>query len=143
MPLLNYSTTIPAQKTIAEVQSLLAKAGATAILSEYDNAGNVMSLSFKMRLNNSEIGFRLPSEPEKILQLIKTQRGVPTRFQNIEQARKITWRIIKDWVEAQLAIIETQMVKPEQVFLPYAITNDGCTLYEKVMSDRLLLGYRD
>src|SRR5947209_7789589 len=30
------------------------------------------------------------------------------------------WRVIKDWAEAQSALIEANQVKIEQVFLPYA-----------------------
>lgn len=140
MPLLNYTTTISETKTIGEAQSLLAKAGATAILSEYDAAGNIASLSFKMRLNDGEAGFRLPVEPEKVLLVLKSQRNVAPKYRSIAQARRIAWRIIKDWLEAQLAIIETQMVRPEQVFLPYAITSDGRTLYETVITNGMLLG---
>src|SRR5438552_18436509 len=44
------------------------------------------------------------------------------------QAVRVEWRIVKDWVEAQLALIETRMVTAQQVFLPYAIMRDGRTL---------------
>ena len=72
--------------------------------------------------------------------MLRSQRGVETRYKTPEQAKRVAWRIVKDWVEAQLAIIETQMVKPEQVFLPYAITQTGETLYETVISNSHLLG---
>lgn len=138
MPLLNYTTKISADKTVAEVQKLLAKAGACAVLSEYDEHGNVSSVCFKMLVNGREIGFRLPVEPDKVLGVLKSQRGVASGYRNLDQARRIAWRIVKDWIEAQLAIIETQMVKPDQVFLPYAITPNGGTLYGEVMSHGLL-----
>jgi hypothetical protein len=45
------------------------------------------------------------------------------------------------WVQEQLALIETRMVKTEQVFLPYALMRDNKTLYEHVESNpRFLLG---
>lgn len=140
MPILNYTTQITVDKTVAEIQAKLAKAGARAILADYDDDGNIQSVAFKMIVDGNEIGFKLPAEPDKILVLLKTQRGVPRKFQCLEQARRVAWRIIKDWVEAQLAIIETKMVKPEQVFLPYAITRDGTTLYESVVQNGMLLG---
>jgi hypothetical protein len=34
----------------------------------------------------------------------------------------VSWRLINDWVEAQMTIVETTMVQLEQVFLPYVIT---------------------
>jgi hypothetical protein len=47
---------------------------------------------------------------------------------------------VRNWVEAQLAIIETKMVTTEQVFLPYAIVRGGQTLYEHVQSNPKFLG---
>lgn len=138
MPLLNYTTKISVNKTVAEVQELLVKAGARAVLSEYDNSGNVSSVCFKMLVSDSEIGFRLPIEPSKVLAVLRSQRGVEPRYKTDEHARRVAWRIIKDWVESQLAIIETHMVEPDQVFLPYAITPSGGTLYGEVISRGLL-----
>lgn len=138
MPLLNYTTKVSADKTVAEVQKLLAKAGARAVLSEYDEHGNVSSVCFKMLVNGRKIGYRLPVEPDKVLDVLKSQRGVAPGYRNLDQARRIAWRIVKDWIEAQLAIIETHMVEPDQVFLPYAITPSGETLYGEVMSRGLL-----
>lgn len=140
MPLLNYTTKISVDKTVAEVQKLLAKAGARAVLSEYDGSGNISSVCFKMLVGGSEVGFRLPIEPSKVLAVLRSQHGVEPRYKTDEHARRVAWRIVKDWVEAQLAIIETQMVKPDQVFLPYAITQNGETLYEVVSNNGYLLG---
>jgi hypothetical protein len=58
-----------------------------------------------------------------------------------EHARDVSWRIIKDWVEAQMAIIETCMVTTARVFLPYAVTKNGQTVYEYFAGNtQLLLG---
>jgi hypothetical protein len=57
------------------------------------------------------------------------------------QASRVAWRIIKDWVDAQLAIIETEMVTLEQVFLPYMQVKDNKTLYEVMIEKRFLLPY--
>jgi hypothetical protein len=47
-----------------------------------------------------------------------------------EQATRVAWRILKDWIEAQLALIQTGMVSVEQVFLPFAQSSSGKTLCE-------------
>ena len=76
----------------------------------------------------------------------KSYPSYDSRYEKVQSARRAqairtSWRIVKDWVEAQLAIIETRMVKTEQVFLPYAIMRDNKTLYEHVESNpRFLLG---
>ncbi len=51
------------------------------------------------------------------------------------QAVRTAWRIVKDWVEAQMALVETQMVTTRDVFLPYAVMRDGRTLSQHVQSD--------
>lgn len=49
------------------------------------------------------------------------------------------WRIVKDWVSAQMAILETEMVRMEQVFLPYVMTQSGKTLYETMVDHHFQL----
>lgn len=141
MPLLNYTTKIDADKTAGEVSKMLAKAGAQAVMTEYDEQhGFVTALSFKMTVNERPIGFKLPVDWRPVLEILKRDPKVPQSKCDREQAVRVAWRIIKDWVEAQLALIETQMVTTQQVFLPYAMTRDGKTLYEKVQEGGYLLG---
>ena len=56
-----------------------------------------------------------------------------------EQAERVAWRIVKDWVEAQMAILESEMVKLDEIFLPYMVNDAGQTLYEAYVSNQLLL----
>lgn len=133
MVLLNYTTQIKTEKTIGEIQAMLAQHGASAVLSEYDDGGNVSALSFKIQMNPGEIAFRLPARPEAVYLLLKNNRRVPSRLCTLEQAHRVTWRIIRSWVQAQMALIETKMVKLEEIFLPYAenpLTKK--TLYEEL-----------
>lgn len=44
---------------------------------------------------------------------------VPLRFATKQQADRVAWRIIKDWIEAQMAIVEAGIVSLDQVMLPY------------------------
>ncbi len=44
----------------------------------------------------------------------------------------MAWRICKDWIEAQLAIVEAEMADMVEVFLPYAQTESGETVYEQL-----------
>jgi hypothetical protein len=74
-----------------------------------------------------------------VLKVLERQR-VPPHYRTREQAVKIAWRIIKDWVRAQMAILETEMVRMEQVFLPYMMVNDNKTLYEAMVDKKFYLG---
>lgn len=141
MPLLNYTTKIDAFKTISEISQLLAKAGASAVMHDYDDNGAIVALSFKIKLNDNEIAFRLPTDWHPVLQVLERQNGVPRSLQTKDQALRVAWRITKDWIAAQVAFIETMMVTTAQVFLPYAVTANGQSLYEYIgQNTGLLLG---
>ncbi len=131
MPLFTYTTKIEVEKTITEIESLLAKHGATDILKNYEE-GICKTLSFQILTDEGLLPVRMPMDAEPILKLLQTQPNVPYRLQSEEQAVRVGWRIIKHWMEAQIAIIETKMVKIEQVMLPYIVGKDGKTLYETI-----------
>jgi hypothetical protein len=69
----------------------------------------------------------------KVLNQQVQSGDIPKRFANDRhQALRVAWRIVHYWVKAQMAILETQMVKMEQIFLPYMIRSDGKTLFESM-----------
>lgn len=140
MPLLNYTTKVPVYRSIQEIQKALIKAGASSIMQDFDEDGAVSAVAFKIKLNENEISFRLPSETKAVLAVMQ-QDGTPNSYLTEDHAQRVAWRIIKDWVEAQMAIVQTKMVTLPQVFLPYAVNKDGVTLYQIVAENpHLLLG---
>ena len=87
------------------------------------------------------IQFRLPAEVAPVAYIMEHDGDIPRGLRTPEQARRVAWRIIKDWVEAQMAIVATKMVTLPQVFLPYAVNKNGQTLYQIVAENpQLLLG---
>jgi hypothetical protein len=109
MPLLNYTTRVSVDKTVGEIQKCLAAHGAKAILCEYDDQGHVIALSFKVSAGQQALAFRLPSDWRPVLKLLEQDRKVPRSFRTLAQALRVSWRIVKDWVEAQMAIVDTRM----------------------------------
>lgn len=139
MAIKNYTTTINANKTIGEIQELLSKHGATAIMTEYSN-GNVTGLSFKIMTPRGEFGIRLPSNTDRVLQVLKNQRKNNNQVKDtFDQANRVAWRIIKDWIDAQMALIETEMVTVDEVFFPYILNDRGQTLYETFKENNTLM----
>ena len=132
MPIANYSTTVDALKTVGEIQGILVAHGARSILMNYGKDGNIESLSFIVETPYGDMPIRLPINAKAVLKVLEEQR-VPPRYANYQQAVRIAWRIVKDWVRAQMAILETEMVKMEQIFLPYMITKNNQTLYESMV----------
>jgi hypothetical protein len=48
----NYTTDIPAERTIAEIQNILAQNGARGFALEYDESGRIKDIFFKIRLHD-------------------------------------------------------------------------------------------
>ncbi len=109
MPILNYTTSISAQKTVGEITSILASHRAKAVLMNYDNEGQIESLSFQIATPQGDMGIRLPVDPTAVLKVMARQ-GVTTKYLNRAHATRVAWRIIKNWVTAQMALLTTQMV---------------------------------
>jgi hypothetical protein len=137
-PLLNYTTQVPAAKSVGEIEGMLSAHGARSINKEYDADHQISGLSFVIPRGESMLEFRVPVRPEAVLKVLQRQKMANSRMRRSfsrTQAVMIAWRIAKDWVEAQMALLETEMVELEQIFLPYLIGGDGRTLYE-IMAGR-------
>ncbi|SRR5258708_2283928 len=141
--LFTYTTQISASQTITEIQENLVRHGAKTVMANYTDQGKIEALSFQIVTPEGKaIAIRLPCDPKPVLNVLKQQnaeRKVPNNLVNEDQALRVAWRIVKYWVEAQMALLETQMVKMEQIFLPYAIVREGKTLFEAMREDRFKL----
>jgi hypothetical protein len=126
MPILNYTTKIDVYKTLGEIQGVLVRHGARKVLQDYDNAGHIIGLAFMVKVQGQMLPIKLPADVDKVLDVLHRQKVNCDR----EQAERVAWRIIKDWVEAQMAILETEMVSMDEIFLPYVTQQDGKTLYQ-------------
>ena len=141
MPLLDYTTKVPASRTIGQIQGILAGHGANAILIEYGDRGEIIALSFKVKTPSGETGIKLPIDSQATFRVMERQAAsgdIPKHFVSEAQAYRVAWRNVKDWIEAQMALLETEMVKMEQIFLPYVIGQDGKTLYQVAVEANLL-----
>jgi len=138
MAIANYTTSVSAIKTVGEIQGILVAHGAKSILMNYADDGTVESLSFIIKTPYGDMPIRLPVDANAVLRVMEEQR-VPRRYLTYEQAVKVAWRIVRDWVRAQMAILETEMVKIEQIFLPYLVVDEDKTLYEAMVDKKFYL----
>jgi len=135
------TTRIEPPQTVGEIQKLLGQYGASAIRTDYDN-GEVVSVSFTLKIDEGDpIGFRLPCRWGAIKTIFDSRRkrgrdrgrGRPPK-DFTAQAKRIAWRQILRWVEAQLALTQTNMAKLHEVFMPYLLMDKGQTIFEKMES---------
>ena len=136
-----YTTKIPVEKTVGEIEKILSEHGATKILKDFDGNANVTSVSFMINVDNQAIPFKLPIEANAWIALINLavdEKKLPKKFRHdADQARRVGWRVIRDWIDAQMALVETKTVKIDQVFLPYVYDMQSeQTLYQKFVENK-------
>ena len=139
--LLNYTTSIAVEQTIGEILGMLVKGGASRITTDYE-AGQPVGVAFVINTLYGVRGYRLPaniSAVEAVLRRQYQQGKVDRRGLGREQAARVGWRIVRDWLEAQMAVIQTEMVSLDQIMLPYMRGAEGKTFYELYVEDQRAL----
>ncbi len=140
MPILNYTTSIAVEKTVGQIQAMLAEAGAQSILIEYDHERIVSSVSFRLDYNGALVSFRLPAQIDPLYVILQNDNDVPRKLKTQEQAARVAWRIIKVWVASQLAFIEAEQVEMVEVFLPFAQNPaTGETIFNQLVANDFAL----
>lgn len=130
MPILNYTTSVGIDRSAAQIQKSLTRVGVRGMSFEYDDDGAIFSMMFRLDTERGPVNFRLPANVRGVLAAMEEDRAVPRRLCREEQAARVAWRIIKDWIEAQVAIVEAGQAEAVEVFLPYALDQRGNTLFQ-------------
>lgn len=131
MAILNYTTKIDAPRTVGEIQAMLASKGARRIGLDYDEKGVPVAIEFQTDTDLLGMMFyRYAPDVAGVLAAMEADRAVPARLCELEHARRVAWRIEKDWLLAQFAKIEATSTPLEKLMLPYMVTPSGQTLFE-------------
>lgn len=138
------TTKIHIGQTVAEIQQILGQYGACAVMTEYVK-GDVIAVCFKVMFLDRAIPFRLPCRWDQIFKILYGRKKKGTHASGPldsmkEQAKRIAWRQILRWVEAQMALVETDMVAIHEVFLPYMqVSISGETLADRLVANKFAL----
>lgn len=128
MPILNYTTEIQPIRTALEVQTILAQKGAQRVSVDYDAEGQPVAVEFMILVHKQPVHFRMPCNVNNVHSALYRQK-IERKYKSEAHARRVAWRIIKDWVEVQMAFVEAGQAEMAEVFLPYAIDSNGETMY--------------
>ena len=127
------TTAVEADRTAGEISSLLIRAGASQIATDYEN-GQITGLRWAMKVSGRDLLFAMPARVEPVYNILRKRR---TRFVDSKaevelrrQARRVAWRQLLRWTQAQLAMIECGMTEASEVFLPYWKPNGEQSLFE-------------
>lgn len=140
--LLNYTTTIPVQKTIHEMQGMLVAAGALEISLRYVD-GKAVGLTFTAPTQYGPQQFILPVDVDVVRAVLL--KGKPraakadSKPYSYEQAERVAWRVARSWLEAQLAMIQIGLAKIDQIMLPYMNVGGKQTVYDNYLESQQYL----
>lgn len=133
MPIANYTTEVDAHKSMGEIIGFLVGAGASEIGTEYDAAKQPAAIKFRIDRPETTLSFRLPGDWRRTLKVLQSSRDVAPRYKTEDHAKRVAWRCVRDWVRAQLALVEIGCASLDQVMMSYVLLPDGETLYEKLL----------
>jgi hypothetical protein len=138
----NYVAATPVDDCLTQIRTSLAQHKARRIVFESNDKGEPTEISFQIDIKGVAYVFLLPARLEQVLGLVEQawrDMGRPLKGEAlIQQARRTAWANIRDWVLAQMALIDSGMARTEEVFFPYLLNQDGQTAFE-AFEERLAL----
>lgn len=145
LPIKNYTSTVPASRSVQHIKEQLVKAGAVKMIEDYDKAtGSLTGLYFVLELKDGrQVPFKIPAQVDAVRAHLTTPFSAGRRRVSIATGKKIkaqaertAWKILSDWVDIQLTLIELQQVDPLEVFLAYVYDqHKNQTFFEKLESN--------
>jgi hypothetical protein len=126
-----------------EIEGILLKFGAQGIYKEYTGS-RITGLMFMLVKDGQKIPFKLPMTVEKARPIIAkavNEGKLPRKYLQeplrTDQGERVAWRIIKDWIDSQLSLLEMQFADPIEILLPYAYNAvENKTMYQKFMEHK-------
>ena len=152
MFLKNYTSNVPVSETLRRIRSVLMRCGVSGITEEYGaTPGEFIALTFHVRTAPDAPLFivRLPADKAKAQEALwldyvgadrLDERGrfadygcrkKKQRSDFADQAERTAWKIMQDWVEVQMSMIQLRQAEFTEVFMPY-IYDGRQTVYQRV-----------
>jgi hypothetical protein len=111
MALKNYTS--EGRGTFEKIQNILTNHGANKIMYDYNADGTLKAITFGLDINGQPAGFRLPALVENVAEILyggQDRWGRTKKITNAqrEQAYRTAWANIRDWIDAQMALVDTR-----------------------------------
>ena len=122
------------EQTGSEIENVLKNYGLTKFMKDYKD-GEVIGCIFAIEIDGKEIPMKLPVNWKPLLAMANNYETKYIRAGDETQSKRVAWRQVFKWMEAQLSLVEIGMVKIQEVFLPYMMVNKKQTLFEFMESN--------
>lgn len=130
----NYTSSVPVERTVARIEQTLSSIGVERVVKNYAN-GSVIGLEFSITIEAGKVlTFRLPVRLENSIVAIRNipaYKRKPTEWIKA-QACRTAWKIMQDWIEIQVTLVQLGQAEALEVFLPFLLTKNGSRLYDRI-----------
>lgn len=152
MFLKNYTSEVPVTQTIHRIEQVLIKCGVSGITKEYGPSGETIAIRFHIKPGAEipEMTIRLPADRDKALDALWLDyvggdklnakgdaidgwgsRKKKRKQDFAQQAERTAWKIVQDWIEVQMSMIQMKQAEYPEVFLPY-VWDGRTTVYQRI-----------
>jgi hypothetical protein len=153
MFLKNYTSDVPVSQTVHRIEQTLIRCGVSAIAKDYAPSGEVIAVTFHIKMEDQDFPVRLPVEWRKCrdamwkeyvgmdqtssdgTRIICNDRKRKQKVDFNEQAQKTAWKICQDWVEVQMSMIQLNQADFREVFMPY-IWDGERTFFQRIQEHK-------
>ena len=121
MNIKNYTSGVPAEKSISQIEKILVEMGATSVNKQYEGK-KIVSITFLIIVNGNTIPFRLPAKASEVYDVLRGEIKRPrgnTLEKLYEQSERTAWKLVYEWVQIQMSMIKLKQADFIEVFLPY------------------------
>lgn len=134
----NYTSQVPANRSVSHIEDRLVAHGAKNILKLYE-AQKLTGVAFIVAVNGKDMPFRLPARIDRVEKVLRGEVHRPRRgtLERIaDQAERTAWRLLADWVDVQMSLVELDQVELIEVFMPYIYDHaKNQTFFERMKSN--------
>jgi hypothetical protein len=138
----NYTSSVPPERSVNHIEKTLVAHGAKNIMKTYTPEAKLGGLFFVISIEGTDRPFKVPARVDRVEKRLKEQvkkphRGTMERIS--EQAERTAWKLLADWVDIQMSLIDLDQAEFLEVFLPYVQTGREQTFFEKIKKDSMRL----
>jgi hypothetical protein len=136
MNIKNYTTEVPATRSIEYIERLLINFGASNIMKEVKDA-RVASISFLVTIDGTPFAFKLPANVKACYLWLKEKNPKRKEETNWAQAERIAWKHQHEWLHIQLSSIELSQIEKLQALIPYSYDpHTGKSFYDRMKENK-------
>jgi hypothetical protein len=137
MKLKNYTSGVPAERNMQNIETMLTQFGASHISKTINtDKKEVDGFYFQIFIGGIPMSFRLPVEVDAVQKLMEAEMRRLTeagREKVKAQARRTAWALLRDWTHIQLSMVQMRQAETVQIFLPFiCVPNSNQTFFERL-----------